>query len=80
MTHALMIPAMRANSTTRNVAAGVVGDTMTARGTMTVGSAIMTGAHANMTEGMDVNHANTIAATMIGGIELLSYDPKRFIH
>ena len=87
MTHALMIPAMRATMTMRNVvvvvaaaaavvavvAAGDAGDMMTARGIMTVGTVIMTGAHAISTEGgmdMDVNHEITIVAMMIGVIEL----------
>jgi hypothetical protein len=96
MTHALMIPAMRATMTMRNVvaaaaaaavvvvvavvvaaaaAAGDAGDMMTARGIMTVGIVIMTGAHAISTEGgmdMDVNHGITIVAMMIGVIELWS--------
>ena len=91
MTHALMIPAMRATMTMRNVvvvaavaaaaaaavvavvAAGDAGDMMTARGIMTVGTVIMTGAHAISTEGgmdMDGNHEITIVAMMIGVIEL----------
>ena len=94
MTHALMIPAMRATMTMRNVVAaaapvvvevvaaaavaaaagaGDAGDMMTARGIMTVGTVIMTGAHAMSTEGgmdMDVNHEISIVAMMIGVIEL----------
>ena len=96
MTHALMIPAMRATMTMKNVVAaaavvvvevevavaaavaaaagaGDAGDMMTARGIMTVGTVIMTGAHAMSTEGgmdMDVNHEISIVAMMIGVIEL----------
>jgi hypothetical protein len=84
MTHALMIPATRATTTLRNVAAvaaaveveveveaeAEAAGTKTARGIMTVGTAIMTGAHANTKEGMDVNHGITIAAMMIGDTEL----------
>ena len=85
MTHALMIPAMPVTTTQRNVAAAVAavvvvvvvaaaagaGDTMIAHGIMTVGTAIMTGAHAISTGGdMDVNHGITIAAMMTGGIKL----------
>jgi hypothetical protein len=84
MTRALMIPAMPVTTTQRNVAAAVVvvvvvvavaaagaGDTMIAHGIMTVGTAIMTGAHAISTGGdMDVNHGITIAAMMTGGIKL----------
>ncbi len=59
-----MIPVMRVITILRIVVT-VAGadDTMTAHG-------IMIGAHAITTEGMDVNHAITIAAMMIGGIEL----------
>jgi hypothetical protein len=77
MTLALMIPAMRATTTMRNVAAAAVavaadvGDMRTAQGIMSVDIAIMTEAHAISTEGgMDVNHGTTIAAMMIGGTEL----------
>ena len=78
MTLALMIPAMRATTTMRNVAAAAavavaadVGDMRIAQGIMSVDIAIMTGAHATSTEGgMDVNHGTTIAAMMIGGTEL----------
>jgi hypothetical protein len=37
---------------------------------MTVATVILTGAHAIMTEGMDVNLGIMIAAMMISGIEL----------
>jgi len=69
---------MRAISTMRIVAvvaavaaaaAAGADDTMTAHVIMSVGTATMTGAHAIMTEGMDANHGNTIAAMMIGDIE-----------
>ena len=84
MTHALMIPAMPGTTTQRNVvaaaaaavavvevAAAGAGATMIAHGIMTVGTAIMTGAHAISTGGgMDVNHGIMIAAMMIGGIKL----------
>ncbi len=80
MTHVLMTPVMRAISTMRIVAVAVAvaaavvvvagaDDTMTAHVIMSVGTATMTGAHAIMTEGMDANHGNTIAAMMIGDIE-----------
>jgi hypothetical protein len=73
MTHALMIPAMRATSimTIAVAAAGAgAGDTKTARGITTVGTATLTGAHATTTEGLFANHATMSAAMMIDGIEL----------
>jgi hypothetical protein len=52
-----------------NVAAGV-GDSMTARGIMTVAIVvIMTVVRASLTEGMVASHAITIAAMMIDGTE-----------
>jgi hypothetical protein len=46
-------------------------DTMTVLHVIwTVATAILTGAHAITTEGMDVNLGSMIAATMISGIEL----------
>jgi hypothetical protein len=77
MTHALMTPAMRATSIMTIVGAAVgagpgagAGNTKTARGTTTVGTATMTGAHATTTEGLVANHATMSAAMMIDDIEL----------
>ncbi len=76
MTHALMIPAMRATSIMTIVGAAVgagagAGNTKTARGTTTVvGTATMTGAHATSTEGLVASHATMSAAMMIDDIEL----------
>jgi hypothetical protein len=69
MTHALTIPAMRATTIMRNVAAGGVGDTKTARVIMTAVIASMTGVRATMTEGMVASHAISIVVMMIDGTE-----------
>lgn len=69
MTRALMIPAMRAITIMRNVAAAV-DEWMTAPAITTGVIVIMTGVHATTTEeGMVASHAITSAVTMIDGTE-----------
>jgi len=70
MTRVLMIPVTRANMI-KMIVVGGAGDTMTAHGISSVGTVIMIGARATMTEGLVANHATTIAAMMIDGTELL---------
>jgi len=71
MTHALMIPAMHANTSMKIVGVDA-DDTKSVPGITIGGTAITTGPHVTTTEGMVMvaNHATMIAAMMIDDTEL----------